>query len=59
MKDLEEIRVKVAEFAAERDWDKLHSPKNLAMALSMEVAELAEKFQWLTEPEHQACRSSS
>lgn len=51
MKDLEEIRVKVAEFAAERDWDKFHSPKNLAMALSVEVAELVETFQWLTEAE--------
>lgn len=51
MKDLEEIRAKVAEFASERDWDKFHSPKNLAMALSVEVAELVETFQWLTEAE--------
>lgn len=49
MKDLEEIRQKVAEFASDRDWDKFHSPKNLAMALSVEVAELVEPFQWLTE----------
>ncbi|MDO9317615.1 MAG: nucleotide pyrophosphohydrolase [Gammaproteobacteria bacterium] len=51
MKDLEEVRAKVAEFASERDWDKFHSPKNLAMALSVEVAELVETFQWLTEAE--------
>ena len=51
MKDLEEIKAKVAEFASERDWDKFHSPKNLAMALSVEVAELVETFQWLTEAE--------
>jgi len=34
-------------FAAERDWAQYHTPKNLAMALSVEVAELAEHFQWL------------
>ena len=37
------------EFAAARDWDQFHSPKNLAMALSVESAELLEIFQWLTE----------
>jgi NTP pyrophosphatase (non-canonical NTP hydrolase) len=36
-------------FAAERDWDQFHSPKNLAMALAVEVAEIMEHFQWLTE----------
>ena len=41
-------------FAAERDWDRFHSPKNLAMALSVEVAELVEHFQWLTEAESAA-----
>jgi NTP pyrophosphatase (non-canonical NTP hydrolase) len=34
-------------FARERDWEQFHTPKNLAMALSVEVAELAEHFQWL------------
>lgn len=38
-------------FAAERDWEQFHSPKNLTMALSVEVAELMEHFQWLTEAE--------
>lgn len=37
------------EFSAERDWDQFHSPKNLAMALTVEAAELQECFQWLTE----------
>jgi NTP pyrophosphatase (non-canonical NTP hydrolase) len=37
------------EFAAERDWEQFHSPKNLAMALSVEVAELVEIFQWLSQ----------
>jgi NTP pyrophosphatase (non-canonical NTP hydrolase) len=36
-------------FVAERDWGQFHSPKNLAMALSVEVAEIVEHFQWLTE----------
>ena len=36
-------------FAADRDWEQFHSPKNLAMALSVEVAEIVEHFQWLTE----------
>jgi len=51
MKDLDSLRVAIAEFARERDWDQFHSPKNLAMALSVEVAELLEHFQWLTEDE--------
>jgi len=49
MKDLEAIRQCVAKFAQERDWEQFHSPKNLAMALSVEVAELMEHFQWLSE----------
>lgn len=35
-------------FAAERDWDQFHTPKNLAMALTGEAGELLERFQWLT-----------
>jgi len=46
---LEELRQKLAEFAAIRDWDQFHSPKNLAMALIAEAAELVEHFQWLNE----------
>jgi len=42
---------KLREFAEERDWEQYHSPKNLAMALSVEVAELVEHFQWLTQAE--------
>jgi len=40
---------KLRDFAGERDWDQFHSPKNLAIALTVEVAELLEEFQWLTE----------
>jgi dCTP diphosphatase len=43
------LQQRLAEFAAERDWQQFHSPKNLAMALSVEVGELLEQFQWLTE----------
>lgn len=46
---LEQLRVHLAEFARERDWDQFHSPKNLAMALAGEAGELLEHFQWLTE----------
>lgn len=46
---LETLRLRLAEFAAVRDWDRFHSPKNLAMALIAECAELVEHFQWLSE----------
>jgi len=36
-------------FRQERDWDQYHSPKNLVMALTVEVSELVEHFQWLTQ----------
>src|SRR5271168_4885402 len=41
------LRDALRQFAAERDWDQFHTPKNLAMALSVEAAELLEHFQWL------------
>ncbi|MCR4299059.1 MAG: nucleotide pyrophosphohydrolase [Gallionella sp.] len=47
--DLLMLRDKLRAFAAERDWDQFHSPKNLSMALMVEAAELMEHFQWLTE----------
>ncbi len=47
--DLEALRQRVAAFAAARDWDQFHAPKNLAMALIAECAELVEHFQWLSE----------
>ena len=46
---LEILRDALRAFAAERDWDQFHSPKNLAMALSVEAGELLEHFQWITE----------
>jgi len=47
--DLIMLRDRLRVFAAERDWEQFHSPKNLSMALMVEVAELMEHFQWLTE----------
>jgi len=46
---LDQLRQNLANFAADRDWDQFHSPKNLSMALIAECAELIEHFQWLTE----------
>ena len=51
MTDLESLRNQLRTFAADRDWDQFHSPKNLAAALAVEAAELLEHFQWLTETE--------
>src|ERR671911_158476 len=48
---LEDLRSAISAFIQERDWEQFHSPKNLAMALSVEVAEIVEHFQWLTEEE--------
>ena len=47
------LRDALRRFAAARDWQQFHTPKNLAMALSVEAAELLEHFQWLT-PEQSA-----
>lgn len=47
------LQRRLAEFAAARGWEPYHTPKNLAVALSVEAAELVEIFQWLT-PEQSA-----
>jgi dCTP diphosphatase len=49
MTNLDPLRDALRAFTAARDWDRFHSPKNLAMALSVEVAELLEVFQWMTD----------
>eukprot|EP00252_Welwitschia_mirabilis_P027975 TRINITY_DN9860_c0_g1_i2.p1 TRINITY_DN9860_c0_g1~~TRINITY_DN9860_c0_g1_i2.p1 ORF type:complete len:137 (-),score=27.52 TRINITY_DN9860_c0_g1_i2:190-600(-) len=43
---IEDLRLLMADFARERDWDKFHSPRNLLLALVGEVGELSEIFQW-------------
>lgn len=49
--DLGALRELVRQFVDERDWDKFHTPKNLATALSVEASELLEPFQWLVSGE--------
>ncbi|MFE0733442.1 nucleotide pyrophosphohydrolase [Streptomyces sp. NPDC058855] len=46
--DVAGLQRRLAEFAAAREWQPYHTPKNLAAALSVEAAELLEIFQWLT-----------
>ncbi len=46
---LEPLVRRLRDFARARDWEQFHSPKNLAMALIVEAAELVEHFQWLTQ----------
>ena len=55
---VDELRQLMAQFVAERDWDKFHSPKNLAMALTIEASELMEHFQWLTTEQSKEIDSS-
>jgi dCTP diphosphatase len=47
--DVRALEAALQRFADERNWNQYHSPKNLAMALTGEVGELVEIFQWLTE----------
>jgi len=48
---LQQLRARINAFVAERDWDQFHTPKNLAMAMIVEAAELVEQFQWDTPAE--------
>jgi dCTP diphosphatase len=54
MQDLNNLQAYLRQFAKDREWDQFHSPKNLTMALSVEVSELVENFQWLTEEQSYA-----
>ncbi len=49
--NLAELQAELRHFAAERDWQPFHTPKNLTTALMVEAAELAEIFQWMTPEE--------
>lgn len=59
---MEKLKSAIKEFIKERDWEQYHAPKNLAMALSVEAAEIVEIFQWkkpedpLNEEEEEALR---
>ncbi|MBC3884571.1 nucleotide pyrophosphohydrolase [Undibacterium sp. FT31W] len=47
MQNLEDVRDRLRDFSAQRNWAQFHTPKNLASALIVEAAELLEPFQWL------------
>lgn len=49
--DIKKVQDHHAQFCLDRDWDKYHTPKNLAMALAGESGELTEIFQWMTPEE--------
>jgi NTP pyrophosphatase (non-canonical NTP hydrolase) len=54
MTDLDALKLALRDFAAARDWQQYHTPKNLAMAMIVEAAELVEHFQWATPEESRA-----
>lgn len=47
--DIKTIQARFRAFAKEREWEQFHSPKNIAMALTVEAGELLEQFQWMSE----------
>lgn len=51
MGEIEKLKWMIREFAVKRDWEKFHTPKNLAMAVSGEAGELLAEFQWMTPEE--------
>lgn len=51
---LNDLQQRLLMFAKERDWEQFHAPKNLAMALAVEAAELMEHFQWLSEAQSES-----
>ena len=55
---IETLRQAMRVFVAEREWEKYHTPKNLAMSLAIEAAELMEHFQWLDTDESHAVAAS-
>ena len=51
---MDQLIARIRAFCDERDWERFHSPKNLAMALTVETAELLEIFQWMSEDDSRA-----
>jgi len=56
---LAELRAAMAQFVAERDWGKFHSPKNLSMGLAVEAAELMEHFLWVDNDDSRRVRDDA
>tara|TARA_B100000214_G_C23773090_1_gene537708 strand:- start:292 stop:639 length:348 start_codon:yes stop_codon:yes gene_type:complete len=46
---IDELQLKISDFCEKRDWNQFHTPKNLAISISIEAAELLENFQWSKE----------
>jgi len=55
--DIAQVAAQLRAFARERDWEKFHTPKNLAASVAIEAAELQEVFQWLTDEQSAALTS--
>ncbi len=56
--EMQSLITKLRSFAKDRNWEQFHNPKNLVMALSNEVGELTEIFQWLTSEQSQRAASN-
>lgn len=54
MNEIQEIIEKIKKFRDDRDWMRFHDPKNMAVSITIEAAELLEHFQWKTRDEVQA-----
>ena len=48
---MDDLLQQIRKFVRDRDWEQFHSPKNLSMALNIEIAEIMEHFQWKTAEE--------
>ena len=59
MRSLEELKAAVLKFAADRDWDQFHTPKNLSTSVAVEAAELQELYMWLTPEQSMALPEST
>lgn len=59
MMEIESLTAQIREFAAKRDWEQFHSPKNLSCALVVEAAELLELFQWMKEDDSRQIEGKS
>jgi dCTP diphosphatase len=56
--DFEKLKSRVKHFVRERDWEKYHTPKDLAIAIAVEAGELLELFQWMKESEMEKIREN-
>ncbi len=57
--DFEKLKEKVGRFVRERDWEKYHNPKDLAVAISVEAGELLELFEWMKESDLEKIKENS